>query len=607
MVLELLGPLLAAFFGTFFAISLLAGAGEQLSAEFPWQFRLAAKLRTPMLVFIVVPLSCAYRFCIRVRDRARRLLRGDPALALGTECPAHIARVECVQRAVRAAVALGQQMRTARSSWQQMSVKLNSNKSGAARIETRHLNHILQVDEEGMTVTAEPFVTMGQMMDELLPRGLSLAVMIEMDSISLGGVAMGFGIETNSHREGFFQESVLRYDLVTAAGELRSVSGASDAEGGSAADRELFAALPWSMGCLGFLTSLKLRIVRVKSHVLVEYTPTSSAAELQERMTRLAHLPDTDARKPTFLEATAYSASEAVMQVARYAEPGEAPPGTPTVPINRWWKPFYYKHVQRFLAAEHVAAKRAAADGVAYRELIPLRHYYARFSRSIFWELDDMIPFASHPLYRALWGWMGAPEVSFLKLAQGPVIRKASIYAHVVQESIVPLRKLAEGVERFDGWFGVYPLLVFPVRVYDRGALSGFISPRGHTEAWSDGGGRAGDGSTPYGVFVDLGAYGAPRAVKQGGVWDAKAMCREMEHWTRQQGGFEATYTDLFCTRREYRQMFDHALFDKVKDKARGGVGHLGVEPYDKVRTEPGLMDLSAELAAEDGRLKKAK
>ena len=44
-----------------------------------------------------------------------------------------------------------------------------------------------------------------------------------------------------------------------------------------------------------------------------------------------------------------------------------------------------------------------------------------------------MIPFSNHPLYRLLWGWLGAPEVSLLKLFQGPVIRKASLYAHVVQ------------------------------------------------------------------------------------------------------------------------------------------------------------------------------
>ena len=105
-----------------------------------------------------------------------------------------------------------------------------------------------------------------------------------------------------------------------------------------------------------------------------------------------------------------------------------------------------------------------------------------------------MIPFSNHPLYRALWGWLGPPEVSLLKLAQGPVIRRASVYAHVVQaslptaqagrasspadpppvaanppplggsqESIMPLWRLPEGIAKFDDWFGAYPLLVFPV------------------------------------------------------------------------------------------------------------------------------------------------
>merc|ERR1719327_2410436 len=86
---------------------------------------------------------------------------------------------------------------------------------------------------------------------------------------------------------------------------------------------------------------------------------------------------------------------------------------------------------------------------------LPHKHYYHRFTRSIFWEIEDMIPFSNHPLYRFFWGWLGAPEVSLLKLFQGPVIRKASVYAHVVQESIMPIKDLCDGIERFDGWYGV--------------------------------------------------------------------------------------------------------------------------------------------------------
>ena len=42
----------------------------------------------------------------------------------------------------------------------------------------------------------------------------------------------------------------------------------------------------------------------------------------------------------------------------------------------------------------------------------------------------------------------------------------------------MPMRHLPEGIANFDSWFGTYPLLVFPVRVFNRGASSGALTPR---------------------------------------------------------------------------------------------------------------------------------
>ncbi len=140
---------------------------------------------------------------------------------------------------------------------------------------------------------------------------------------------------------------------------------------------------------------------------------------------------------------------------------------------------------------------------------------------------------------------MGAPEVALLKLFQGPVIRKASVYAHVVQESIMPVRRVPEGIENFDKWFGVYPLLLFPIRVYKR-KPSGLLNPAPEDVIPGEN----------YGLYVDIGAYGAPRAVKQGEMWDAKKNVRDGEHWTRSVHGFSAPYTDIMCTRKEFRMMY---------------------------------------------------
>ena len=100
-----------------------------------------------------------------------------------------------------------------------------------------------------------------------------------MESITLCGIAMGFGIETNSHKHGFFQESVLEYEIVDSRGEVRVVSAASDPA--------LFYALPWSHGTLGFLTRLTVRLVKVKPYIRMVYEPTHTPEQLTQRLTEL--------------------------------------------------------------------------------------------------------------------------------------------------------------------------------------------------------------------------------------------------------------------------------------------------------------------------------
>jgi hypothetical protein len=93
--------------------------------------------------------------------------------------------------------------------------------------------------------------------------------------------------------------------------------------------------------------------------------------------------------------------------------------------------------------------------------------------------------------------------------------------------------------------------------------------------------------------------------VKEGKMWDAKKNVREMEHWTRKIGGFQALYTDIFSTQKELREMFSYDLLDKAQKRLRGNDGAFP-HVYDKVKSEPGISDLSAEEAAELAELEKS-
>ena len=120
------------------------------------------------------------------------------------------------------------------------------------------MNHILELDLNGdgipgspnekPTITVEPGVTHGMITDLLLPMGYALEVQVEMENITIGGNAMGLGMETNSHLYGLFQETVTRYEMVSASGKVHDVTEENDPE--------FFHALPWSHGSLGFLTAV---------------------------------------------------------------------------------------------------------------------------------------------------------------------------------------------------------------------------------------------------------------------------------------------------------------------------------------------------------------
>ena len=576
-------------------VSLVAGSDAgNMSKHFSWQFRLAAALRTPILVFVVVPISFLLNTYRHYRTLYRAYVHGQQsAVTLRAD---HERRVQTVVQQLQQWNRDGRKrkLRTARPNWAQMSLTLGSNKGDAHCIKTGHLNHILEVNEEDMTVTCEPAVNMGDITATLLPKQLALLCQVEMESLTIGGLSMGLGMETNSHVVGWFQETVVAFEIVTAEKTPRILKVTREN------NPDLFYALPHSLGTLGFLVSVTVKMTKTKPFVKMHYIFTKSAQELQDTMTKLSEGRDPHTGKPVavpqFLEATCFTKDTAVVQCGLMVEaPTKSSSKIPINPINRWYKPFYYKHLQALLER---SCQTHGNQTTTYEEILPLQHYYHRFTRSIFWEIEYMIPFSSHFLYRFFWGWMGAPEVSLLKLFQGPVIRKQSVYAHVIQESCMPVRRLKEGLDKFEEWWDIYPLLVFPIRTYDRGLHSGFLNPRGNNlcpkgstegEQRQDTTTRTSTTTENWGIWVDLAAYGIPRTVREGGTFHPHKVIRQFEAWTRQVGGWNCYYTDLFCTREEYKEMFDHTLWANCR--ARLDADSAFPEPYDKIKSEPGIVD----------------
>jgi delta24-sterol reductase len=65
--------------------------------------------------------------------------------------------------------------------------------------------------------------------------------------------------------------------------------------------------------------------------------------------------------------------------------------------IGLYWKPWFYTHVQEFL---ELASDKKKDDAVTRVEFIPLRDYYHRHTRSLFWEIKDIVPFGNDVWFR---------------------------------------------------------------------------------------------------------------------------------------------------------------------------------------------------------------
>ncbi|XP_013414441.1 delta(24)-sterol reductase [Lingula anatina] len=481
--------------------------------------------RWVFVCFFLLPISVIYDVFYFVRNWIVFKLNSAPKL--------HDKKVQDVQRQVKQWASDGcqTQMCTARPGWMTVSFRQGLYKRTMRNINV-NLIDILEVDTTNrQVVRVEPLATMGQITATLNPLGWTLPVLPELDDLTVGGLIMGVGIETSSHKYGLFQHCCVAFELVLADGSVVKCSKDENPD--------LFYAVPWSYGTLGFLVSADIKIIPAKKYLRMEYKPVHSFNEILRVF-------EEETKKKTgneFVEGLMYSENEAVIMTGNMTNDA---PSDKINSIGNFWKPWFFKHVEGFLRT---------GPGVEY---IPLRHYYHRHTRSIFWELQDIIPFGNHPVFRYLFGWMVPPKISLLKLTQGETIKRMYEQHQMIQDMLVPMADLGSALKCFHKEVKLYPLWLCPFYLPN---LPGMVHPKGDKDA----------------MYVDIGAYGEPKVNN----FDPVKTTRNIEEFVRKVQGFQMLYADSYMTREEFREMFDHTLYDKMRGQLN--CKKAFPEVYDKV------------------------
>jgi len=154
-----------------------------------------------------------------------------------------------------------------------------SQNAGGTVIDVTALDRVHRIDVDEATVEVDAGVSLDTLMRRLLPYGLWIPVLPGTRQVTVGG-AIGSDIHgKNHHSQGSFGSHVLSLDLLTADGEVRTLSPDGDSS-------ELFWATVGGMGLTGIITKATIRLKRVETaYFLVDNVQTKNLDELIEHFT----------------------------------------------------------------------------------------------------------------------------------------------------------------------------------------------------------------------------------------------------------------------------------------------------------------------------------
>jgi hypothetical protein len=454
----------------------------------------------------------------------------------------HDKRVQDIQKQIQHWIDQGRpgKLCTARKNWLNTSLRFAKYKEGNTCNQIKiELYDVLGIDTERRIVRTEPMVNMGQITQYLIPQGYTLPVIPELDDLTISGLILGYGIEASSHKYGLFSDIVQAMEVVTGDGKIVRCTRTENAD--------LFYALPWSYGALGFLVAVELDIIPVKKYAHITYTPFYNYRVGLDMFEKEIMKED----PVEFIDVIYYSKDRGVIVSGDMVDHADK---NKVNNIGWWFKPWFHKYVEAFL------------DTGRYDEYIPIRQYYHRYTRSLYWQGDLMVPFGNNVFFRLFLGWLMPPRVPFLKLTGGPIMRKNTENKIFVQDVLVPIDHLKATFEFFHDTVEVYPLWLVGHKLFKTNP-QGFLKPKDGTSE--------GD----YEMYVDVGAWYVPKKK----TYNAREDTRKMEAFCREHRGYQCLYAHVYQTQEEYEQMFDTTLYKQLRTKYNAD-GFLDV--YEKIKKQ---------------------
>ncbi|KAH7079249.1 cell elongation protein diminuto [Paraphoma chrysanthemicola] len=405
-----------------------------------------------------------------------------------------------------------------------------------------HLNHVLDIDTETRIATVEPNVPLDFLVTRTLGKELMPLVVMEFPGITIGGGFSGASGESTSWKEGLFDCSVEEIEMILGDGTVVNA-----VEGGKNSD--LFDAARCTLGTMGVVTLLKVRLTQVYDATQLVYHHTKS---VKETIGSLRKLCDSEHPDFDFIEAIQYGMDKGVIVTGKHISSTAATAQhLPRRRFDRSYDPWFYMHARNTVTSDS--------------EIVPLQSYLFRHDRGAFWSGELFLKY------------FGLPNKRFFRWLLNPLMTARAIYkgmssttaadAAIIQDLLLPVDTSEAFVNYVNEELKIWPLWICPVRK--------------HPNAEDDSHHSTATSKTRGELTLNFGVWGPTN--------DEPAIFRktnrDLEQKLREMRGMKVPYAANFYTEEEFWELYDREKYDRLRKK-----WHAEALPtmYDKVHRKTG-------------------
>lgn len=382
------------------------------------------------------------------------------------------------------------------------------------------MDSIISIDIKNNVLELEPLCTMESITNFLLEYKYRLPVTPEFKGITIGGTIAGGGLESSSYIYGLMQESILEYDIILGNGSIVTVTPEKH--------RDLFYGAMWSLGTLGIIVRIKVRIIPNESDfVRISYEKFNTFETYNSQLCEYIHLKQKD-----FIEGVQLNPYEYVLISGNILKSNDY---TITYRNRYWWDMWFITRIC------NITRNRYSCDDIMH-----LNDYLFRWDRGIFW-LGLLKINPSSFIKRFFFGYLFDMEthhtISRWKSD------KSNEKKRILTDVGPPLSKLKDMDSYLNEEIKVYPVWHLPFKIFRNHSEESIFSCEKvckHDD-----------------IIIDFGIYGVPRMP----AFDFFKMNKDIEKKVHALGGMKGFETVCYYSQEEYKALFDIEKYEALRCK----------------------------------------